>query len=253
MSAERDSRTKRIAIGTTNVSEFCNPYRRSVASMRMLCVVSAQHELERCTRPPSRDVNSERKAASYYASTLLLRCEKMKAKFWLSLSLLLICGVASAQTRKWHVPTYKCLVFGKSNKDEVKRTFGEPAWYGNPEDEYDNPDKNFISYEYENVGGFEGRTVVIMKTRSGVVTDISLHPPYQKPLPLKQALEVYGSEYVERESALGPCPTAKVIRSFKRPERREHPFFLVYPKKGMYIAVDENNNAREIVYMRRCP
>ena len=166
---------------------------------------------------------------------------------------LLICGVASAQMRRWRAPTYHGLVLGKSKKVDVARTFGKPVWSGHPEDELDNPVESLLSYEYESVGGFEGRTVVVMNGRTGVVESISLSVPYQMPLPLSKALEKYGRDYIERESALGPCPTDKEIRNFKRPAEREYPIFLVYPHKGMYISVERDNNVREIVYMLRCP
>lgn len=176
--------------------------------------------------------------------------KKVLCSCWI---LFLICGVASAQVRKWHAPTYHGLVLGESKKADVARTFGKPVWSGHPEDELDNPVESLLSYEYENVGGFEGRTAVIMNRRTGVVESISLSVSYQKPLPLDKALAQYGRDYIERESALGPCPTAKELRNFKRPAEREYPIFLVYPHKGMYISVERDNNVREIVYLLRCP
>lgn len=166
---------------------------------------------------------------------------------------LLVCGLASAQAGEWHPSAYLGLALGKSKKADVERAFGKPAWSGHPEDELDNPVKGLLSYEYENVGGFEGRTVVIMNGRTGVVEGISLYVSQQRPLPLAKALEQYGSDYVERESALGPCPTTKKARDFKPPAKREYPIFLVYPHKGMYVSVGQDNNVREIVYMLRCP
>jgi hypothetical protein len=176
----------------------------------------------------------------------------IKKALYSCLILLLIGGVASAQVRKWRAPTYQGLVLGKSKKANVARTFGKPVWSGHPEDEFDHPVASLLSYEYENVGGFEGRTVVMMNRRTGVVESISLSVSYQKPLPLGKALEKYGSDYIERESALGPCPTAKEIRNFKPPAKREYPVFFVYPQKGMYISVEQGNNVREITYMLRC-
>jgi hypothetical protein len=176
----------------------------------------------------------------------------LKKTYGLCQVLLLICGMATAQQLKWHVPTYQGLRLGKAKRVDVERTFGKPAWSGHPEDEYDNPVENMLSYEYENVGGFEGRTVIWMKARTGVVTDIILYPPYQKPLPSKGVLEKLGADYIERESALGPCPTAKEVRKFNRMKRREYPIFLVYPRKGMYVAVDANGNVQDISYMLRC-
>ena len=181
------------------------------------------------------------------------RLDMVKEVSCACLSIILICGAAYAQRRGWRAPTYHGLKLGKSKKADVVRAFGKPAWSGHPEDERDNPVESLLSYEYENVGGFEGRTVVIMDRRTGAVTDISLYPPYQKPLALKRAEEKYGKDYIERDSALGPCPTRRELRNFKPPTVREHPIFLVYPEKGMYVGVDADGNVQGIFYMKRCP
>ena len=177
----------------------------------------------------------------------------MKKAFCLSV-LLLICGAATAQKRsKKQAPSYGGLTLGKSKQADVARVFGKPARSGHPEDEYDNPVERQLSYEYENVGGFKGRTVILMDARSRVVTDIFLYPSEQQPLSLTKALEEYGTDYIERESGLGPCPTAKELRNFKRHTKREYPIFLVYPHKGVFVSFSEDEHVKEIGYMLRCP
>lgn len=170
--------------------------------------------------------------------------------------LLLICGTPAAQKRKWRIPTYGGLTLGKSRKADVERTLGRPEWSGPPEDEYDNPIESMLSYSYENVGGFQGRTVIWMKARSGVVTDILLYPSSERPLTLKELVSKEGRDYIERDAALGPCPTAKEIRKLKgREEGRgecQYPIFLVYPEKGMIVLFDDKENVQEISYMLRC-
>jgi hypothetical protein len=172
----------------------------------------------------------------------------------ISLLLFLFCSpIVVAQNRKWHPSSYKGLKLGKSTKADVKRTFGKPAWVGHPEDEYDNPVENMIAYEYEKAGGFEGRTAIWMKRHSGVITEIILYPSDTKPLSWQKILNEFGSDYIERESSLGPCPTTKDLHRFKPSQRREYPIFFVYKQKGLYVSVNESNNVQEIVYMERCP
>ena len=162
-------------------------------------------------------------------------------------------GQAAAQSQKWQAPIYKGLAVGKSKRADVERVFGKPIWVGSPEDEYDNPIKDLILYEYENVGGFRGRTSVIMKARTGVITEIFLYPHYENPLTLEQAIQIYGNEYIERESDLGPCPTAREIKKFQHPKERKYPIFLVYPHKGLYISIVRDGTVQEIGFIARCP
>jgi hypothetical protein len=176
----------------------------------------------------------------------------MKRVFYSCLALPLICVAASAQARKWSAPTYQGLTLGKSKRANVERAFGKPAWSGHPEDGLDNPMENFLSYEYDNVGGFDGRTVVIMGRHSGVVQVIYVYPSPQRPLSRSDAVQRYGGDYVERESSDGPCPMASELRH-QRPAAREYPIFLAYPEKGVYFSVQSDGTVLEIGYMLRCP
>ena len=168
-------------------------------------------------------------------------------------SLALLCPVIVAQEKRWGIPTYEGITLGKSKKAAVLRVFGKPKLIVHPEDEYDNPVESLIDYVYENVGGFDGRTEIIMRARTGVVIAVWLSPPYQRPFLLDRALEKYGNEYIRRESGLGPCPTAKEIREYKPPPVEEYPVFFVYPQKGVYFAVDQDKKVAAIYYEAKCP
>jgi hypothetical protein len=174
-----------------------------------------------------------------------------------SLSLVLLPASGSlsvfAQKRGWRVPTYEGLTLVKSRKADVVRRFGKPKWVFHPEDEYDNPVKSLISYGYENVGGFEGRTEVVMKARTGVVIGVDLTPAEGRPLPSSDVLEKFGRDYVERGIGLGPCPTPRDIRDYKPVARYEYPAFLVYPQKGVIVMVKEDKNVGSISYALSCP
>ena len=122
----------------------------------------------------------------------------MKKVTLLGSLLLCVCGVIAAQSHGWHVPTYQGLKLGKSTKADVERAFGKPVWSGHPI--YEEPEgevKDELLYEYQNVGGFDGRTSVYLDAHNGVVKAVSLYPSEQRPMSLEQAMEKYGSEYVE--------------------------------------------------------
>ena len=172
----------------------------------------------------------------------------------LGLSLLCVGWLAAAQSQAWRVPTYQGLKLGKSTKADVERAFGKPVWSGHPI--YEEPEgevEDELLYEYENVGGFNGRTSVYLDARSGVVKAISLYPNYQRPISLEQTIEKYGRGYIERRSKLGPCPTPKEERLYGGAKEREYPAFLVYPQKGLYVSVNRDNRVQEIGFLVRCP
>jgi hypothetical protein len=172
----------------------------------------------------------------------------------LSLLLLCVCVMATAQSRGWHVPIYQGLKLGKSTKADVERAFGKPVWSGHPI--YNEPEgevKDELLYEYQNVGGFDGRTSVYLDARSSAVKAISLYPDYRRPISLEQAVEKYGGGYIERGSKLGPCPTPKEVRVYGGDKEREYPIFLVYPQKGLYVSIDRDKRVQEIGLLVRCP
>ena len=178
----------------------------------------------------------------------------MKKASLSALLLLCACLIAVAQSRGWRVPTYHGLELGKATRADVERAFGRPVWSGHPI--YEEPEGEVgdeFLYEYENVGGFDGRTSVYLNARSGVVRAISLYPNHRRPLSFNDAVARYGKEYIERGSDLGPCPTAEELRGYKPPGRREYPIFLVYPESGMYVSVGPNNQVQEVSYLLRCP
>ena len=154
---------------------------------------------------------------------------------------------------KWQVATYQGLTLGKSKRADVERTFGQPTWSGHPEDPSDNPVESLLSYEYQDVGGFDGKTAVIMNRKSGVLTEIILYFDYQRPVTKAEILAKYGSDFIERDDfALGPCPTVAEQKRYRKPEKPEG-VFLVYPSKGMYVHIDYQHKAQELVFLTKCP
>jgi hypothetical protein len=157
-------------------------------------------------------------------------------------------------TQAWHIPTYKGIKLNKSTRKDVLRLFGKPTWSGHPEDEYDNPVMSMLRDEFENVGGFKGRTAVNMKKRNKIVDSIELYPPYDNQPTFDELAAQLGKDYVEWDGDLGPCPSRKEIREFQSRKKiySTSLVFRSYPQKGFYVAV-EHERVREIVYLTSCP
>jgi hypothetical protein len=148
--------------------------------------------------------------------------------------------------------TYQGLTLGKSKKSDVERIFGQPVWSGHPEDPYDNAVPSLISYEYDDVGGFNGMTAVIMNRRTGVVSEIVLTVDYKRRITLQEIISKYGRDYVQIDDGLGPCPSQSELKRYRKPETPSG-VFLSYASKGLYVHIDYEEKVQEIVFLKQCP
>jgi|ERR1051326_8454219 hypothetical protein len=153
---------------------------------------------------------------------------------------------------EWHVPTYKGIRPGKSKRADVWRAFGKPIWSGHPEDELDAPIMNLIRDEFENVGGFRGRTSVDVKRRSKIVDSIELRPFDDKPFTVEEATARFGKDYLERDDRTGPCPTRIELLASKNQTKSSSTIWRVYPKQGLYLTI-QDDKVSEIVFLTSCP
>ncbi len=104
----------------------------------------------------------------------------------------------NAQKRPaWKNHTFHGITIGKSKKSDLRRLFGILHRIFNPEDEYDNPILSMISYDYDHLAGFEGRTVFDMKKRDGIILGISLVPAEKKPLDYNWMVSQFGKGYIK--------------------------------------------------------
>lgn len=156
-------------------------------------------------------------------------------------------------TRRWRVPTYKGITLNRSTRRDVRKIFGKPDWSGHPEDERDNAIPHMLRDEFVNVGGFGGRVAVNMRKRGTVVYSIEVYPPDDRQPLFDDVVAEFGGDYIERDTALGPCPTAAELRAHEPPAERDSLVFRVYPHKGYYITVVRSGHVREIVFLSKCP
>lgn len=167
------------------------------------------------------------------------------------ISAVVLASLCSCAPSSWKPSSYKELVIGRSRSADVLRVLGKPMWIGHPEDDYDNPIKSLISYEYRNPAGFDGRITAVMKASSGKLIEIYVIPTDS--IPLSTILEQYGTDYIDRDLVLGACPTAERLRTYKPKPGYPYPRFLVYPQKGVYVSQSSPSWVQSLVFPLRCP
>jgi hypothetical protein len=157
----------------------------------------------------------------------------------------------TVKKRGWHIPTYYGLILGRSNKTDVRRTFGIPVWVGPPESApLEKSRRGELLYEYEDVGAIKGRTSILLDKRTGLLKGISIYPQH---LTLEEVRKQYGINYIERDNALGPCPLERELHNYIPPQAREYPFFLIYPQLGLFVSIQRDSTVLEIGYVSHCP
>lgn len=176
-----------------------------------------------------------------------------KALIAASLAILLDVNASLGQGKRlaWQPADYHGVKVGKSTSSDLTRLFGKPQHSYNPEDEYDNPVLTLISYSYDNLAGFQGRTIFTMKKRDRIVFEIELDPSYKRRLDNTWMLSQFGNEYIKRIHV--PCPTGREPRNNLDSSGATGEGFYLYPKKGFYVRIDSGYRVREIVYLTSCP
>lgn len=179
-----------------------------------------------------------------------------KALIAASLAILLDVNASLGQGKRlaWQRADYHGVKVGKSTSSDLTRLFGKPQHTYNPEDEYDNPIPTLVSYSYENLAGFQGRTIFTMKKRNGIVFEIVLNPSYKtykRSLDNNWMLSQFGNEYIKRIH--DPCPRGREPRNNLDSSGATGEGFYVYPRKGLYVRIASGYGVSEIVYLNSCP
>ena len=164
------------------------------------------------------------------------------------------CNFAIAQNVKkrpvWKASNFHGISIEKSKKSDLRRLFGKPRHIFNPEDEYDNPILSMISYDYENLAGFQGRTIFNMEKRDGIIQDIILRPSEKKPLDYNWMVLQFGKDYIKRLN--DPCPKGKEPFNNRDKSTKSGSGFYLYYSKGFYVLIDSQDKINEIVYLKTC-
>jgi len=147
------------------------------------------------------------------------------------------------EKQKWIAPNYKGLQLGKANEDDIIKIFGEPKSQGHPFDEEVSRNDEWM-FHYENINDFDWRTEFLFDIRSKILKEVWLSPNYERPLTIEKAIEIYGNEYLVR-SIENLCSSKKLTKV-------EYPFLIVYPQKGMFFWIREENYVDTIFYAAKC-
>lgn len=176
-----------------------------------------------------------------------------KALIAASLAILLDVNASLGQGKRlaWQPADYHGVKVGKSTSSDLTRLFGKPQHTYNPEDEYDNPVPTLLSYSYDNLAGFQGRTIFTTKKRAGIVFEVVLDPSDKRKLDNNWMLSQFGNEYIKR--IYDPCPRGKEPRNNHDSSGATGEGFYLYPRKGFYIRITSGYGVGEIVYLNSCP
>jgi hypothetical protein len=151
----------------------------------------------------------------------------------------------------WLPPTYLGLTLGISTRTEVKNRFGEANWEGTPEEKaFLDENEGETEIEYKNISSIEGVVVITLGKKSQIVKAITIYP--NNPKSREEIVAEYGSDFFEVASYESMCikPNRQIGANFK--PLSDYPIALVYPNKGMYISIPEQNLISHIGYSFKC-
>ena len=205
----------------------------------------------------------------------------MSKKIFLSMILMMwvvvVCEPAISQVKrekvKWVPSTIKGITPGKSKYKDVIRLFGKPDYEGEAidcgsEDSVE-PSEELsgaligLSYDrYIKTEGVLARIGFGVYDETRIVNDISLYFKDEE-MTKEDAIKIYGTDYyvITRSdyynSTTREYASLCVYESQKRNQEvkvdgSDYPIYLVYPQKGMFIQVRDDNTVMGLFYTDKC-
>ena len=202
----------------------------------------------------------------------------MREKILLSLVLLVIwvtvvCEPTISQVKRekveWVPSTIKGITPGKSKYEDVIRLFGKPDYEGEVIDcgSEDEPLETGtvieLSYNRDiEIEGVLARIGFVVDDETRIVTVISLYFKDEE-LTKEDAIKIYGTDYyvITRSdyynSTTREYASVCVYKSQKRNQEvkidgSDYTVRLVYPQKGMYIQIRDDNTVMGVFYIDKC-
>ena len=199
----------------------------------------------------------------------------MSKKIFLSMILMMwvvvVCEPAISQVKrekvKWVPSTIKGITPGKSKYKDVIRLFGKPDYEGEAIDcgseDLEEPSVTVIELGYKQdlkIEGVLARIGFVVDDETRIVSSISL---YFKEMTKEDAIKIYGTDYyvITRSdyynSTTREYASLCVYESQKRNQEvkvdgSDYPIYLVYPQKGMFIQVRDDNTVMGLFYTDKC-
>lgn len=153
--------------------------------------------------------------------------------------------------REWIPPTYLGLTLGKSTENDVKKLFGKPKWEGSREEKiFESDSENEILLDYVDVKEVDGDIAITIGEKTRIVKAIAVYS--NENLTKQEIISKYGSDFYEIESSESMC-----IKDDHPPgesnRKMQYPIVLVYPNKGMYVFINEDNKLIYRGFLVKCP
>lgn len=154
--------------------------------------------------------------------------------------------------KEWIPPEYTGLKLGKATEEDVRNAFGKPIWEGPPEEKaFGNDPEEEIWLGYENVAGVEGRTVMTIGEKTKILKAVALYP--ERARTREEVISEYGSDFFEIESSESMCINENYKKKEIKNEKHKYPIVLVFPNKGMYVSINNDNKADHTGFLVKCP
>lgn len=148
---------------------------------------------------------------------------------------------------QWNPSAYLGIIPGQSTYKDVKKILGKPRSEG-PDPESETEKEVGQDSEFNTLMQYSTGIEVTVGTVTKIVKSIGT--PYPR-MTKQQAVEKYGSEYFETDSA-SSCITNDQQRGTSGKKDLKYPVWLVYPEKGLMIIVGKDNNVIGIWFLNRC-
>jgi hypothetical protein len=149
----------------------------------------------------------------------------------------------------WIPSTYRGIILGKSKYEDVIKLLGTPGWKGdNEEKTFENDDEFEILLQYPNKGVEQEAVEIVIGKKTKIVKALS-YIPYPE-ITKQEAISKYGLDYFEISSGESVCTKNTNPDSSKG--KLNYPILLVYPQKGLYVLVNENDQVLHIGYLYKC-
>lgn len=151
---------------------------------------------------------------------------------------------------QWVAPTVFGLKLGSSRDRDIRKLLGKP-WSEGPNDEktYGNDPEEEILLQYNNVGEFKDAVDFVVGKKSRILKALAVYPLQRRTK--QEIISEFGSKFFEIESWESMCISGERQRTEDK-KKPLYPILLVYPSKGMYVMLDEDQRVNHTGYGMKC-
>lgn len=153
-----------------------------------------------------------------------------------------------AEAKKWRAAIYQGLQIGKSSRKDLLHKLGQPKSISPEADSDPNDSDRPIAYEYSVKSRIKGDLTVIIGEKSLKILRITLYP---KHLSKQQGVKIFGNDYLI--SRYDFCEGVEDTTAPVYLSQEGKMLCLEYPKQGVSLSVDDDDNITEINYLSKSP